>query len=94
MIGKDGSNVGVLPTAEALQLAQNDGLDLIEVAAKANPPVVRIMDFGKYLYQKEKELRESAKKQKGTEMKGIRIGFNASLHDMELRARQVEEFIA
>lgn len=83
-----------MPTPEALQLAQNDGLDLIEVAAKANPPVVRIMDFGKYLYQKEKESRESAKKQKGTEMKGIRIGFNASLHDMELRARQVEEFIA
>ncbi|PJE64766.1 MAG: translation initiation factor IF-3 [Candidatus Ryanbacteria bacterium CG10_big_fil_rev_8_21_14_0_10_43_42] len=94
VVGKDGDNLGVMETAKALMQAQSDGLDLIEVAAKAKPPVVRIMDYGKYQYQKEKEARDSAKKQKSTEVKGIRIGFNASRHDMELKAKKVEEFLA
>ncbi len=93
MIADDGTNLGVRPLQEALALAREQELDLIEVAPSAKPPVARIMDFGKYLYQKEKEARESAKKQKGVEIKGIRIGFNASPHDMELKARQADEFL-
>ena len=94
VIGRDGSNLGVLPLAEALAQAAEAGLDLIEVSEKANPPVVRIMDYGKYQYQKEKEARLSIKKQKGSgEMKTVRVGFNASQHDMEFRARQANEFL-
>lgn len=93
MIADDGANLGVMDTSQALKLAEEQSLDVIEVAAKANPPVVRIMDFGKYQYQKEKEARESAKKQKGTELRGVRIGLNTSLHDMEMKVKKVEEFL-
>lgn len=89
----DGTNVGILPLAEAQKRANEAALDLIEVAPNAKPPVVRIMDFGKYLYQKEKETRESAKKQKSMELKAVRIGFNASAHDMELRAKKADELL-
>jgi translation initiation factor IF-3 len=83
-----------MDTSKALELSLEQGLDLIEVAAKAAPPVVRIMDYGKYQYQKEKEARQSAKKQKEIEIKGVRIGLNTSIHDMELKARAAEEFLA
>ena len=78
---------------EALARAREAELDLIEIATTAKPPVARIMDFGKFQYQREKEARDSAKKQKNPDIKGIRLGFNASLHDMELKARKTEEFI-
>ena len=94
MIAEDGANLGVMDTSQALKLCEEQDLDLIEVAAKANPPVVRIMDFGKYQYQKEKEARESAKKQKGTEIKGVRVGMNTSLHDMEMKVKRIEEFFS
>ncbi len=93
VIDQDNANLGVLPLSEALERASAAELDLIEVAPNAKPPVVRIMDYGKYLYQKEKEARESAKKQKNVELKTVRIGFNASPHDMELRAKKANELL-
>lgn len=83
-----------MDTGAALKLAEEQGLDVIEVAPKAEPPVARIMDFGKYQYQREKEARESAKKQKNVEIKGVRVGLNTSIHDMQMKAAKAEEFLA
>lgn len=93
MIDENGKNLGVIPTTEALRLAGERGLDLIEIAPTANPPVCKITDFGKFKYQREKGERERGKKQKDAEVKGIRIGFATGKHDLELRARQTEKFL-
>lgn len=94
MIDEDGKNIGTMETPEALRLAQERGLDLIEIAPNVNPPVCRIMDFGKFKYDREKGEREHGKKQKEIEIKGIRIGFTTGKHDLELRAKQAKEFLA
>lgn len=93
MIGKNGENLGVVNIEEARKKAAEAELDLIEISPKAQPPVVRIADYGKYLYEKEKEARESAKKQKSFDLKAVRVGFNASPHDMELRAKKADELL-
>jgi len=82
-----------MPTSGALKIAQEKGLDLIEISATAKPPVVRIMDFGKFKYEKEKAERESLKKQKTSELKAVRIGFATGENDMLIRARQAEKFL-
>ena len=83
-----------METQEAFRLAQEKGLDLIEIAPTVQPPVCRIMDFGKFKYEREKGEREHGKKQKEVEVKGIRIGFTTGKHDLELRARQAQKFLA
>ncbi|MBI3630972.1 MAG: translation initiation factor IF-3 [Candidatus Sungbacteria bacterium] len=93
MIGADGNNLGVMETGEALRLAQKAGLDLIEIAPTVNPPVCRLMDFGKFKYEREKGEREHGKRQKESETKGIRIGFTTGKHDLELRAKQIDGFL-
>ena len=93
MVGPDGKNLGVMETAEALRLANEQGLDLIEIAPTVSPPVCRIMDFGKFKYEREKGEREHGKKQKESELKGIRIGFTTGKHDLEMRAKQIEGFL-
>ncbi len=77
---------------EALREAEGRNLDLIQVTEKVEPPVCKIMDYGKYLYQEKKKEKEAMKKQKGGELKGIRLRFNISQHDLETRARQAEKF--
>lgn len=93
MVDEDGTNLGVMETSEALRMAAERGLDLIEIAPTVNPPVCRIMDFGKFKYQREKGEREHGKKQKEVEVKGIRIGFTTGKHDLMLRAKQAERFL-
>lgn len=83
-----------METDEAFRLAQEKGLDLIEIAPTVTPPVCRIMDFGKFKYQREKGEREHGKKQKEVGTKGIRIGFTTGKHDLELRAKQIQKFLA
>lgn len=83
-----------METPDALKLAQEQGLDLIEIAPTVKPPVCRIMDFGKFKYEREKGEREHGKKQKEVEVKGIRIGFTTGKHDLELRVRQAQKFLA
>ncbi|KKS38972.1 MAG: Translation initiation factor IF-3 [Parcubacteria group bacterium GW2011_GWA2_42_14] len=83
-----------MDTYEALRIAQERGLDLIEIAPTVRPPVCKIMDFGKFKYQREKGEREHGKKQKETEIKSLRIGFTTGKHDLELRAKQAEKFLA
>lgn len=82
-----------METSEALRIAQERGLDLIEIAPIAKPPVCRIMDFGKFKYDREKGEREHSKKQKEIGIKGIRIGFTTGKHDLVLRAEQTEKFL-
>lgn len=78
---------------KALQMAKDMELDLIEVAPKANPPVCKILDYGKYLYHQGKIERKQKKSQKRTEVKGIRIGFKTGDHDLEVRANQARKFL-
>ena len=82
-----------METPEALAVAQEQGLDLIEISATAVPPVCRIMDFGKFKYEREKGEREHGKKQKESELKGIRIGFTTGKHDLQMRAEKIAEFL-
>jgi len=93
VIDQEGQNLGVLPTEEALRRAREAGLDLIEISPTANPPVAKIMDRGKYFYEQEKKRRQAAKKQRDVEIKSVRIGIGTSLHDLEIRAKQADEFL-
>ncbi len=78
---------------DALQIAREKSLDLVEVAPKANPPVCRIMDFGKFQYQKSRQERMSKAKQKKFDIKGIRIGVRTDDHDLNFKKNQAEKFL-
>ncbi|MBU4223921.1 translation initiation factor IF-3 [Patescibacteria group bacterium] len=92
VIGKSGENLGVLKIADALQKAKEAELDLIEIAPTAKPPVAKIMDYGKYLYQEQKKTREASKKVREVETKAVQIGIGTSQHDLEMRAKKISEF--
>jgi len=92
VVDETGKQLGIMPLKEALQKARERNLDLVQVTEKVDPPVCKIADFGKYLYSHEKKERQT-KVKKGGEMKGIRLGFNISLHDLETRANLAEKFL-
>jgi len=92
VIDETGKQLGVIGLEKALQMALERNLDLIQVTERVDPPVCKIMDYGKYLYQEKKKERQFSKKQSG-ELKGIRLRFNISQHDLETRARQTEKFL-
>lgn len=93
VIDETGKNLGILKLAEALQIARERNLDLIQVTDKLEIPVCKIMDYGKYQYSEKKQERKSTLKQKGGELKIIKLGFNISPHDMETRVKQAEKFL-
>ena len=93
LIGADGEQVGVIDTAQAMQMAEQVDLDLVEVAPEARPPVCRIMDYGKYRYDKEKKAKEARKKQHNVQMKTVRIKMYISEHDLQYRLGHIREFI-
>ena len=93
VVDETGKQLGVLPLEEALRTAYERNLDLIQVTDKVDPPVCKIVDYGKYVYHERKKEKSATKKQKISELKGIRLGFNISQHDMEIRARQAEKFL-
>ena len=93
VVDEEGNQVGILPTREALRLAEDKNLDLVEVASNAKPPVCRIMDFGKYRYEQSKRERDNKKKQKVTELKEIRISPKIDTHDLEVKARNARKFL-
>lgn len=76
-----------------MRIAQEASLDLIEISPTAKPPVAKIMNRGKYMYEQEKKLRHAAKHRKEVEIKSIRIGIGTSLHDLEMKAKQADEFL-
>jgi len=90
---EEGNQVGIMRREEALKLAQEKGLDLIEVAPMAKPPVARIMDYGKHLYREEKEWRKQRAKQKKDLLKVIRLNLNIGLNDMKIKAKKTDEFL-
>ncbi|HXF43864.1 MAG TPA: translation initiation factor IF-3 [Candidatus Paceibacterota bacterium] len=93
VVGDKGENLGVLKTEEAISLAKARGLDLIEIAPNANPPVARIMSFDKFRYQKEKEEKKQRRAEKGKELKHVQITPRAALNDLQVKARKAEEFL-
>ena len=92
VIDETGKQLGIFPLEAALRLAQERSLDLIQVTEKVDPPICKIEDYGKYLYREEKKER-GIHKHKGGELKGVRLTFNISQHDMETRAHQAEKFL-
>lgn len=93
MIDADGSQVGVISRTEALAKAEAAGLDLVEVSPQANPPVARIIDWGKYVYQKEKQQQKSRKNQKGQDLKQLRFGLKIGQHDYDIKMKKVEAWL-
>lgn len=95
VIGDDGGQLGVLPTHEALRLAEEKGLDLVEISPRAFPPVCRIMDYGKYKYEMSKKASEQRAASKSTEMKEIRLGRSVKIdkHDIGIRVDQARRFL-
>ena len=92
VIGPEGEKLGVMPLHQALQIAQERDFDVVEVGPTATPPLVKILDYGKYLYQKERREKGSGKSA-GQEVKTVQIGFRTGIHDMQVRATQAEKFL-
>jgi translation initiation factor IF-3 len=92
VIDESGKQLGIISLQEALRLARERNLDLVQVTEKVEPPVCKIIDYGKYLYRLQKK-EKTAKIKKGSELKGIRLGFNISPHDLEIRAKLAEKFL-
>ncbi len=93
VIGEDGAQLGVLKTADALKIAQEQGFDLIEVAPLAKPPVAKLMDVAKYRYQQKKAEAAAKKNAKKTELRTIRLSMRISDHDKKIKAAKVDEFL-
>ncbi|MBI4119306.1 MAG: translation initiation factor IF-3 [Parcubacteria group bacterium] len=93
VIDEAGKNIGILTREEALRMAQEKGLDLIEIAPTAKPPVARIISFDKFRYQKEKELKKQRVSQKAQALKHIRISGRAAMNDLQMKAEKINEFL-
>lgn len=93
VIDEEGRQLGVLSRAEALSTARDAGLDLIEVSPNAQPPVARIVDWGKYNYQRTKQAQKSRAKSKPLEMKQIRVGLRIGQNDLEIKLRNATKFL-
>ena len=93
VIASDGENLGVLNTNEAISMAKNQGLDLIEIAPNANPPVCKIMDMGKYKYDAQKKANKAKKKQKKIEIKEIKLRPVTEIHDYTFKIKNAQKFL-
>ncbi|MFO7245262.1 MAG: translation initiation factor IF-3 [Thermaerobacter sp.] len=93
LIGADGTQLGVMPLQQALELAESQGLDLVEVAPQSNPVVCRIMDYGKYRYEQQKREREARKRQRTTVVKEVKMSPNIDEHDFQVKLRSAERFL-
>nr|WP_237398972.1 translation initiation factor IF-3 [Rhodovulum sulfidophilum] len=93
MIGAEGENLGVVTPARGVELAEQAGLDLVEISPNAAPPVCKIMDFGKFKYEQQKRESEARKKQKVIEVKEIKFRPNTDSHDYEVKMRSVVKFL-
>jgi translation initiation factor IF-3 len=94
VIGESGEQLGILSRQDALKAAEEAGLDLVEISPNADPPVVKIIDWGKYQYQKEKEAQKSRRNNKQSELKQMRFGLKIGQGDLEIKLRKVREFLA
>jgi len=93
LVAEDGSMVGVVTTREAISMATDAGLDLVEVSPNATPPVCKILDLGKFKYEEQKRKNEARKKQKVIEVKEIKLRPGIDIHDYEVKMRSVHRFL-
>jgi translation initiation factor IF-3 len=94
VVGPEGENLGVLSLSEAIQKAEDVGLDLIEISPNAVPPVAKIMEYGKFQYEQQKKRREIKAKSHVTETKGVQVKIGTGDHDLNLKARRAAEWLA
>ena len=92
LIGEDGANVGVVPTRQALMMAEEANLDLVEISPDAKPPVCKILDYGKFKFQEQKKAAEARKKQKVIEIKEIKMRPMIDDHDYDVKMRAIKRF--
>jgi len=93
LIGAEGENLGVVTPGRAMELAEDAGLDLVEISPNAAPPVCKIMDFGKFKYEQQKRESEARKKQKTIEVKEVKFRPNTDVHDYDVKMRNVFRFL-
>jgi translation initiation factor IF-3 len=93
VIDEEGKQLGILSRSEALQMAVDRELDLVEISPDANPPVVKIVDWGKYNYQRTKQIQKNKRNTKTLEMKQMRFGLKISEHDLGVKMRKVTDFL-
>ena len=93
VIGDDGESLGTIPTEEAISMAEDRSLDLVEVAPNANPPVCRIMDYGKHKYKASKKAHEAKKNQKVVHVKEVKFRPNTDQHDFDFKLKHVQRFL-
>lgn len=93
LIDDEGEQKGIVPTIEALRMAKELELDLVEVAPQANPPVCKILDYGKYRFEQEKKLRDSKKNQKQLKLKEIRMQPKIGSGDLDFKSKHIQEFL-
>ena len=93
VIGSEGNNLGVMQLKQAIQMAKDEGLDLIEISPNANPPVCKIMDMGKYKYDLQKKANQAKKKQKTVSLKEIKLRPGTETHDYNFKIKNAKKFI-
>ena len=93
VIGSEGNNLGVMQLKQAIQMAKDEGLDLIEISPNANPPVCKIMDMGKYKYDLQKKANQAKKKQKVVSLKEIKLRPGTEIHDYNFKIKNAKKFI-
>jgi len=93
VIDPEGVNIGIIPTRDAQEMADKHGLDLIEISPNANPPIAKIMDFGKYQYEQSKKQKKARANAKQTETKSIQVKVATGDHDLELKARTASKWL-
>lgn len=94
MINQDGQQLGVMPTQEALRIAEAAGLDLVEVSPKAQPPVCKIMDYGRFKYEKSKQAKEARKHQSQVTVKEVKFRPKTDDHDLDFKVKKINQFLA
>jgi translation initiation factor IF-3 len=93
VIGPEGENVGILSLKDALERSSEEGLDLILISAKANPPIAKIMDYGKFQYDENKKVKASKAKSGAPEIKNLQVKIGTGEHDLELKAKKASEWL-
>jgi len=93
LLDAESKQIGVVPIAEALKIAHESGYDLAEISPNANPPVCKLLDWGKYLYEQDKQAAKNRKKQKNIEVKQVRMGLKIGQHDIEVKQKATRKFL-
>lgn len=93
LIDKDGEQVGIVPRSRALAEAKKDGLDLVLIAPQSNPPVVKVLDYSKHLFEQKKYISSNKKKQRNTQIKEVRFRVNTGDRDYQTKTRNIERFL-